>query len=69
MSINIEVTLKVITCYKGHIYAVPHWVATMEYKCPMCSKDMIWDAHQKINKLQRVVAGLRGENTKLRNET
>ena len=63
---DIKLTLKVLTCYKGHVYAIPAWVHDSEYACPMCSSDSVWNAEQREIKLENTIRGLRGENTKLR---
>ena len=66
MSINIEVTLNIVTCYKGHVYAIPNWTITSEYGCPMCLTDSLQRAYKRESKLENTIRGLRGENTKLR---
>ncbi len=66
MALNIEVTLDIITCYRGHVYAIPDWTSTSEYGCPMCLMGSLKRAYEREDKLQRTIRGLRGENTKLR---
>lgn len=70
MSLDITVTLKTLTCSKGHLYAVPHWC---DAPCPFCAKqeharlsdllDQRWD---EIRQFKRANAALRGTIAKLR---
>ncbi|HEA68221.1 MAG TPA: hypothetical protein ENI07_15585 [Desulfobacterales bacterium] len=63
---NIEIGLKTVTCHKGHIYAIPYWMLENDCKCPMCSTDEVHELRWAKAKLNNVINGLRGENTKLR---
>lgn len=68
---KLVVTMKTITCQKGHFYTIPCWANY--YRCPMCAQDDMGEANRmKLNLIDknvhlcRVINGLRGENTRLR---
>lgn len=64
--INIEITLKCKICHCGHAYAVPYTVADADYECPICCKaENRRLGHERV-RMENVIRGLRGENTKLR---
>ena len=63
---NIEIGLKTITCYKGHIYAIPYWMLEQDCECPMCAKGKLQALRIENSHFQHVISGLKGENTKLR---
>jgi hypothetical protein len=67
MAINIEVTLNVITCYCGALYAVPHWAQASYYSCPFCGyreeeklRREMRELRTKISHQSYVINGLRG---------
>lgn len=64
---NIIVSMTVITCAKGHFYAVPHWVGSANYQCPFCANEtvtfknsLIGQQQRTISHYERVIHGLRG---------
>lgn len=65
--ISVSISLDIRTCYAGHIYAVPIWVVTQNYQCPMCAakrhEELIKELDERGEDQQRlanVIAGLRG---------
>ncbi len=64
--INIEITLKVKICYNGHAYAVPYIMADSDFECPVCSVGELRKLKEDRARMENVIRGLRGENTKLR---
>ena len=62
--VTTEVTLTVVTCPTGHFYAVPYWVGTGYYRCPMCSVATIRKLDNELAALRRSNAALRGYLTK-----
>jgi hypothetical protein len=70
---NIEITLDVKTCSKGHIYAVPHWLDVTRYRCPMCARvdnDTLDEAQRQEfehrAKLQKRISALQGVVTRMK---
>jgi len=63
---NLQITMKSITCYQGHVYSVPHWVHSAYYDCPMCARKSRDKLNADITHLENRIRGLKGENTKLR---
>lgn len=72
---NIEVGLKTVTCPHGHFYAVPHWMESNRYQCPMCASGEIARLKEQLNvcavagekleeKLERRIRALKGVVTK-----
>lgn len=63
----ITVTLSIQTCRHGHVYAIPNWVTSVDYQCPMCAANKYSGLQEDLEKqftectrLGRVIAGLRG---------
>ena len=63
--VDINVSLKTVTCQCGTVYAVPHWIN--KYDCPLCSYrskrellNMVNERDDEIEHIKKVVSGLRG---------
>jgi hypothetical protein len=72
-SFNVDITLEVKTCPRGHCYAIPHWVPDANYQCPMCAQSninqRIFDAVESrnlINKQDKQISSLRGVITRMK---
>lgn len=64
---DIHVGMRTTTCYKGHFYAIPHWMTTERHRCPMCADEAIRELEQDRKEVQqgtehlrRVIRSLRG---------
>jgi predicted RNA-binding Zn-ribbon protein involved in translation (DUF1610 family) len=71
MEMNVSVTLKIVTCRCGVVYAVPHWVE--KYRCPMCAdreivrcQQEVKDLHDLNLNLHRTISALKGALTRKR---
>ena len=65
--LKVTVTLSIYTCVKGHVYALPNFVASVFYDCPMCAKqrsDQLLHENDNLqlecDHRQRVIRSLRG---------
>ena len=70
-NVDITVSLKTVTCHKGHFYAVPHWVDSWNCQCPMCAKDLAIGlalerdrAYEQRDASDRKIRSLKGALTK-----
>jgi len=69
IDMDTNVSLKIIACDCGSVYAVPHWVN--RYNCPMCSHRRMeaYEAESRmteqiIDARNRTIRSLRGALTK-----
>lgn len=68
---DITVSLSTQTCLRGHLYAVPQWVADINHQCPMCASDRLRQlvrerdhAENDVESLNRRISHLKGALTR-----
>lgn len=73
MTVDVTISLEPKTCYQGHVYAVPNWIQSHRYKCPMCAnleinnlRDQLDNDYLEMQHLQRSISSLKGVITKLK---
>jgi hypothetical protein len=62
---DVTVSLTVRTCWKGHLYATPHWTGS-GVPCPFCADDDIRSVRRELDQLRSLTSRLRGVITRLK---